>query len=77
MRKRAFVFATGIVQSLFYLNPKVRVSAIFCLFTARFVSDLVGKPEDRVSHNEAHIFQMITEKCFVHFLSKSQNSILM
>ena len=27
MRKRAFVFATGIVQSLFYLNPKVRASS--------------------------------------------------
>ena len=24
--------------------------------TARFVSDLVGNPEDRFSHNEAHIF---------------------
>ena len=29
--------------------------AIFCGCTARFVSDLVGNPEDRVSHNEAHI----------------------
>ena len=29
--------------------------AIFCDFTARFVWDLVGNPEDRFSHNEAHI----------------------
>ena len=29
--------------------------AIFCGCTARFVSDLVGNPEDRFSHNEAHI----------------------
>ena len=29
--------------------------AIFCDCTARFVSDLVGNPEDRFSHNEAHI----------------------
>ena len=26
---------------------------IFCDCTARFVSDLVGNPEDRFSHNEA------------------------
>ena len=29
--------------------------AIFCGCTARFVSDLVGNPQDRFSHNEAHI----------------------
>ena len=29
--------------------------AVCCGFTARFVSDLVGNPEDRFSHNEAHI----------------------
>ena len=28
--------------------------AIFCGCTDRFVSDLVGNPEDRFSHNEAH-----------------------
>ena len=28
---------------------------IFCNCTARFVSDLVGNPEDRFSHNEALI----------------------
>ena len=27
---------------------------IFCESTARFVSDLIGNPEDRFSHNEAH-----------------------
>ena len=42
----AFVFATRIVQSLYFLNPK---------FQARFVSDLVGNPEDRFSHNEAQM----------------------
>ena len=31
-----------------------RPLAIFCDRTARFVSDLVGDPEDRFSHNEAH-----------------------
>ena len=29
--------------------------AIFCGCTVRFVSDLVKKPEDRFSHNEAHM----------------------
>ena len=29
--------------------------AIFCGCTARDVSDLVGNPEDRFSHNEAHL----------------------
>ena len=41
------------MQSLYFLNPKFEVS-IFCDSTARFVSDLVGNPEDRISHNEAH-----------------------
>ena len=52
-----FVFATWIVQSLFYLNPNFKPLAIFCGFTAWFVSDLVGNPEDWFSHNEAHIDQ--------------------
>ena len=29
--------------------------AIVCGCTARFVSDLVGNPEDQFSHNEAHM----------------------
>ena len=28
---------------------------MFCGLTARFLSDLVGNPEDRFSHNEAHL----------------------
>ena len=27
---------------------------MFCVFTARFMSELAGNPEDRFSHNEAH-----------------------
>ena len=34
------------------LIPKTEIS-IFCDYTARFVSDLLGNPEDRFSHNEA------------------------
>ena len=52
-------FATRIVQSLFLLNPKFHASIIdiFCNCTARFVSDLVGNPEDRGSHDEAQLSQ--------------------
>ena len=35
--------------------PKSEPLAIFGGCTARFVSDLVGNPEDRFSHNEAHM----------------------
>ena len=43
-------------QSLCFLNPKFKPLAIFSDCTARFVSDLVGNPEDRFSHNKAHIY---------------------
>ena len=60
----AFVFATWIVQSLYYLNSKFKPLAVFCGCTARPVSDLVGEPEDRFSQNEAQIIlnyhQMLT-----------------
>ena len=45
-----FVFATKIVEFLYFLNPK-----IFCGFTARFVSNLVRNPKDRVSHEKAQM----------------------
>ena len=52
----AFVFAIRIVQFLFYLITNFKPPAIFCHCAARFVSDLVGNPEDRFSQNEAHLF---------------------
>ena len=51
----AFIFAIRIVKFLLYINRNVKPSAIFYGCTARFVSDLVGNPEDRFSHNEAQI----------------------
>ena len=42
------------------LLPKSEISsllAIFCGCTAPFLSDLVGNPEGRFSHNEAHTQQ--------------------
>ena len=55
-----FVFATWIVQSLYCLYPNFKPLAIFCGCTARFVSDLVGNPEDQFSHNEAHMVHVLT-----------------
>ena len=52
-------FAIRIEQSLNTLNPNFNALTIFCDCTDRFVmfvSDLVGNPEDRFSHNEAHLF---------------------
>ena len=51
----AFVFATRIVQSLYFLNPK---------FQTWFVSDLVRNPEDRFSHNEARIISLVSKSNF-------------
>ena len=42
----AFVFATRILQSLYFLNPKFQASIHLWLYR---------NPEDRFSHNEAHI----------------------
>ena len=59
----AFVFATRIVQYLYFLNPKFQAKlAILCDCTARLLSDLVGNPEDRFSHNEAHLIMPPTLK---------------
>ena len=49
-----FVFATKIVQSTAYIR-NFKPVATFYGCTVRFVSDLVGNPEDRFYHNEAHI----------------------
>ena len=50
-----FVLATQIDQSLYFLNLNFKPLIIFCGCTARFVSDLVGNPEDQFSHDEAQI----------------------
>ena len=36
-------------------SKNLKTLAIFCGCTARFVSDLVGNPEDRFYHNEAQM----------------------
>ena len=51
----AFVFATQIVQSIFFLRPNFKLLAIFCDCTVPFVSNLVGNPEKRFSFNLGQI----------------------
>ena len=48
-----FLLHTHVVHSLFFLNIEFSL-AIFCGCTASVVSDLVGNPQDRFSHDEAH-----------------------
>ena len=62
----AFVFATRIVQFLFYLNPKFQVS-VFIDCTGRFVSDLVRNPKDQFSRIMAHRF-WIRMSVYTHLL---------
>ena len=50
-----FVFATRIVQFLYFLNSKFQASNIFCGYTDRFVWDLVGNPKDPFSRVAAHM----------------------
>ena len=45
-----FVFATQIVQFLFCSNQRFKFLAFFCDCTCRFVSELVGNPEDQFCH---------------------------
>ena len=50
-----FVFATRILQSLYFLNTKFQASRhLLWLYSLVYV-DLVGNPEDQFSHNEAQI----------------------
>ena len=52
----AFVFATEIAQPPFFLKSEMsNTVAIFCACTAAFVSDLIRIPEDRFSHDPAHL----------------------
>ena len=45
--------------------PLPKPQAIFCGCAAQFVSDLIGNPEDRFSHNEAHMKTMMVCICTV------------
>ena len=66
----AFVFAIRIVRSLFYLNPKFQASS-YILWLYSLVC--VGNPEDRFSHNEAHMVLSVSVPDIVYpfFLTKA------
>ena len=51
----AFVFAIRIVHFLFYLNTKFQASSHLLSLCSLICVDLIGNPEDRFSHNEAHL----------------------
>ena len=61
-----FVFATQMVHSLYFLNPKFQASRYLLWLHSPFVSDLVGNPEDRFSHNEAQIREITSVKQTKH-----------
>ena len=50
-----FVFTTKIVQSLYFLNPKFQASSHFLLLFSPVCVGPSRKPEDRFSHDPAHI----------------------
>ena len=59
------------IASTIPLLPKHKIFkplAIFRDSTAQFVSDQVGNPEDRFSHNEAHI-------CFLLYVHDKQSRL--
>ena len=52
----AFVFATQIVQSLYFLKLKFQASSHLLWLYSTVCVRPGGNPEDRFSQNEAHIF---------------------
>ena len=51
----AFIFATWIAQSLYFLNPRYHASSDLLSLHSPVCDGPGGNPEDRFSHNEAHI----------------------
>ena len=64
---RAFVFATRIVQFLYFLNPKFKPLTIYCDCTARFMSNMVRTTNCWFSHTQAH---STTLPISVHFITR-------
>ena len=64
----AFVFATRIVQFLFYLKPKFQASSSFlCMYRPVCVGP-VRKPHCWFSHEEAQMLKSLSERLFHFFL---------
>ena len=58
------------------IEKNFKLLAILCGCTARFVSDLVGNPKDRFSHNKAQILRMSEKVKFLTFKWKMQIPVL-
>ena len=64
MRKPDFAYAKSksqiscAVYTDSTIPPLLKSEVIFCICTGRFVSDLVGNPEDRLSRVAAHIVRV-------------------
>ena len=56
-QRLCFRYIDSTITLLHIIIQNFQPLAIFCGCTARFVSDLVGNPEDRFSHNEAQIIE--------------------
>ena len=54
----AFVFTTYIVQSLYFLNLKIQAYNNNLWLYSLICVGMVGNPEDRFSHNSAHIIEV-------------------
>ena len=54
-RISAFVFATRLVQSLYFLNRKFQASSHLLWLYSLFYVGPGRKPRNRFSHNEAHV----------------------
>ena len=62
----AFVFATRVVQFLYFLNPKFQASS-YILWLYSLVCVGPGRtPEDRFSHNEAQILMYLSTRKPTH-----------
>ena len=58
--------------STFY-NRNFKTIASFCKCRARFGSDLFGNPEDRFSHNKAHLIYMQFSRALTSFQSEQDD----
>ena len=54
-QRLCFHYIDSTIPQISKSERNFKLLTIFCGCTARFVSDLVGNPEDRFSHKEAHM----------------------
>ena len=70
----AFVFATRIVQSLFFLNPKFQASNLFPRLHSSVCVEPTRKPHCWFSHKAAHL--STSQACFPHHVQIMSSNAL-